>query len=98
MLEEEKYFKIKEVSLIFLPVNLLSEKLTRPWSMKELPQRFPPNAVSLTFFGSLGMDKSSRLRPLEGPRLGGSVCKALATEGTVTPAGPGHAGQKDGHS
>lgn len=69
-LEEEKYFRIREVSLVFLLVNLLSEKLPGPQDRKELPQIFPPNPVSPTFFRSLGEGKIFQPRPLGGPCRG----------------------------
>lgn len=49
-------------------------------------------------FRSLGMGRLFHPRSLGRPRWGGSVCKALATEGSVTPAGLGHADWRDGQS
>lgn len=63
---------------------------------KGLPYRSLPNPVSPTL-KSLGAGKLFQLRPLGGPRWG-PVCEALATEGSVTPPGPGHAGWRGGYS
>lgn len=61
------------------------------------PTEIPSKSSLPLASGALEWVGYSTPGPWEAPG-GGSVCKALATEGSVTPAGLGHADWRDGQS